>query len=117
MIPVERVTEALGPHAMAGAVRRGEGERVRVRCLCGWESDQIPLGRSLATTHAAHQAGVLADAGLIPTQREWGVEYRAWTGAIYTEPAPLDEAERIVANDDQATLMSRWTGATEWESA
>lgn len=61
-----------------------------------------------------HIAEALADAGLVPGQQEWGVEYRAWTGAIYTEPAPRDEAERIVANDDTANLMTRWSGATAW---
>lgn len=109
-LPVERVTELLAGHT--SGVRYPRDGSVRAWCSCDWVSGPIDLP-NVAANHAAHLAGVLADAGMIPTQREWGVEDEYSVIGF----GGNEHAARTWAEGGTRPVVSRWTGATAWEAS
>ena len=75
-----------------------------IHCNCGWLIRQGADGGPSAGAHSAHQAVVLAAAGLIPTRTQWGVEGR---GVI----AHSEEIARYKAPDDR--ILTR--AVTDWK--
>lgn len=110
---VAQAAELLGQH-------RARGFAFDDECLCGWSIPETlrdgPAGELMRPdrrAHLAHQAEVLAAAGLLPTHTEWGVRF---VGA--DEPMTYtDEADaRLVATDiDADGLVSR--PAHDWKDA
>ena len=93
-----------------------------IRCNCEWLIRQGADGGPSAGAHAAHQAEVLAAAGLIPTSTEWGVATPCVPGCP-TAPHISSEdfggyestARELVADVERATLVSR--AVTDWKDA
>jgi hypothetical protein len=103
---VAQVAELLGQHFADEGLNVCEAKR------CKFETWDLPFAERLAA-FAAHQAEVLAAAGLIPTHTEWGVAWRGVPQVSLGGPLTEDEA-RSRANHD-FTLIAR--AVTDWKDA
>lgn len=95
---VTRAAKLLTEHAMCSV--RGE------RMYCGMDLPAFPD----ASFHAAHQAEVLAAAGLIPTSTEWGVRH-----PFLVPDARTIEPKHRALYGDHWTILTR--AVTDWKDA
>ncbi|MHA7132558.1 hypothetical protein [Oerskovia turbata] len=103
-----RVAELLGEHSPRTSV-----DAIHT-CACDWAPDDH--WPTLAE-FAAHQAEVLAAAGLIPTRTEWGVRYEVDRDRTIYDPHASEAAARRAVADSPTDhgLVSR--PAHDWKDA
>lgn len=112
MTPHAATAELLAAHQLRE--RTGPKTWILASCCEDWKMtgyDIEAAAEPVSTLHAQHQADMLVAAGVLPTVQEWGVRYLA---SGRTETVTGAEVARGIAAGGEATVISRWTRATEW---
>lgn len=117
MTPIEVTVKTLAEHAMDATVR-GPGGWVGI-CMCGHETMTATNIRAMDQRHAAHQARVLAAAGLILVTQEWGVDevLRDGTRENWPRLADTEAHARALAGRPLSHQVVVSRGVTEWKEA
>ena len=108
MADLTRVAEVLAEHGETTMTVRGW-------CCYGCGASYGRLGSTLRGQRAAHQAQMLADAGLVASETEWGRRSRG-TGTIYPlsgEPFPDWWGESQVGYEHMRREVTPWRPADE----